>query len=533
MSVMLSRRNSGVPTVWSYAITSVVIACLAAPSAVSAAVFEGLGDLPGGVFESYAYGVSADGGTVVGESKVGSTDYCAYLWTADLGMVSLGDLRDDGSPRSEAWGVSGNGSVVAGQAQDINYNSVAFRWTEAGGMSSLGIIDGTIVFSIARGISDDGTTIVGMSKSAAGDQAFRWTSATGMVGLGDLPGASFSSTAAATSSDGTTVVGSGRSTQSGYNFSEAFRWTAAEGIVPLGDLAGGLYSSVAYDVSADGSVIVGKSSSAASGQNSEAFRWTAATGMVGLGDLPGGVAYDMVSSTAYGVSGDGAIIVGDGFGTSGTRATIWDAANGMRDLTTVLTGEYGLDLTGWTLYQARAISDNGQVIVGYGRNPSGQTEAWRADLATAGDAEGNPILPSLPDPDPQGAWVFEAVSGTGHWFDPFPADGYIYQTDGNSSFVSITLPAGVPDADGMYTVSDGVNGTIVLAAGSTYDFAVSVDIFTIMGIDPPVDGEDPLAFPTYIVFDQPTVSFTMTPIPEPATLALLTLAGLAVARRRR
>ena len=39
---------------------------------------------------------------------------------------------------------------------------------------------------------------------------------------------------------------------------------------------------------------------------------------------------------------------------------------------------YGLDLTGWTLRGAKEISDDGSVIVGTGRNPNGDSEAWLA-----------------------------------------------------------------------------------------------------------------------------------------------------------
>ena len=69
---------------------------------------------------------------------------------------------------------------------------------------------------------------------------------------------------------------------------EAFRWTATRGIEGLGFLAGGSVSSAAYGVSGDGKVIVGSSRSANSGTLREAFRWTSGGGMVGLGDLPGG-----------------------------------------------------------------------------------------------------------------------------------------------------------------------------------------------------------------------------------------------------
>ena len=40
----------------------------------------------------------------------------------------------------------------------------------------------------------------------------------------------------------------------------------------------------------------------------------------------------------------------------------------------------GTDLTDWTLSQAEGVSDDGTVIVGYGNNPDGNTEAWIARI---------------------------------------------------------------------------------------------------------------------------------------------------------
>ena len=51
----------------------------------------------------------------------------------------------------------------------------------------------------------------------------------------------------------------------------------------------------------------------------------------------------------------------------------------MQSVSDVLTAN-GMDLTGWTLYQATDISDDGLTIAGWGTNTSGNVEAWVANL---------------------------------------------------------------------------------------------------------------------------------------------------------
>ena len=66
----------------------------------------------------------------------------------------------------------------------------------------LGDLPGGGFGSNAFGVSADGSIVVGVGSSAAGNQAFRWTAAGGMVGLGDLPGGNFDSRANGVSADG-------------------------------------------------------------------------------------------------------------------------------------------------------------------------------------------------------------------------------------------------------------------------------------------------------------------------------------------
>jgi hypothetical protein len=49
-------------------------------------------------------------------------------------------------------------------------------------------------------------------------------------------------------------------------------------------------------------------------------------------------------------------------------------------LKTLFQNDYGLELTGWMLYAATGISDDGMKITGVYMNPLGQTEAWYVDL---------------------------------------------------------------------------------------------------------------------------------------------------------
>ena len=349
---------------------AVLVALCCTVGQATAMTFTPLEDLPGGSFFSRAFGVSADGSVVVGQSNSSSGLFEPFRWTSNGGMVGLGDLPggsfsdDDNEPI-----VSANGSVVVGQSNSSS-GFEAFRWTNEGGMVGLGDLPGGTFASSAWGVSADGSVVVGASNSASGDEAFRWTSGGGMVGLGYLPGGSSFSSSEDVSADGSVIVGASNSA-SGL---EAFRWTSDGGMVGLGDLPGGSFASVADGVSADGLVVVGFGNLDETA--SEAFRWTSEGGMIGLGDLPGG----LFSSFAHEANADGSVVVGEGNTASGSEAFRWTSESGMQNLRELLIAGGATGLTGWNLTHARAVSADGRVIVGYGTNPRGQTEGWIAHL---------------------------------------------------------------------------------------------------------------------------------------------------------
>ncbi len=137
----------------------------------------------------------------------------------------------------------------------------------------------------------------------------------------------------------------------------------------------------------------------------------------------------------------------------------------------------------------------------------------------------DPLLPILVD---GGRFVFINVPSR-RWFDPPFVDAYQFATTDGSLFTEVGLPPMdvVADADGMYLVTS-ILGAQSMAAGANLVFASPVDFFTVSGIAPLLDGADPQAFPTFLAFDRPTASFTMTPVPEPASFALAAIACAAI-----
>ena len=152
----------------------------------------------------------------------------------------------------------------------------------------------------------------------------------------------------------------------------------AQSLTWLGTLGGDW--SEAYGVSADGAVVVGLADNA-SGQE-HAFRWTAAGGMQNLGTLGGD------HSWASGVSADGSVVVGWAHNASGyTRAFRWTPSGGMEDLNLTYAS---LLTNGSYLEIASAISPDGRYIVGQGWNAAtGRGEAFLLDTWRIGDTNGD------------------------------------------------------------------------------------------------------------------------------------------------
>lgn len=384
--------------------------------------FQGVGDLPGGSYSSSPYGISPDGSVVVG-SSTSSNGTEAFRWQNGT-MSPLGDLFGLFF-NSIAYAASSGGSYIAGLGTPGFFPPVirAVRW-QGGSISSLGDLPGGDDFSTASGISANGSVVVGVSASGNGAEAFRWQGGT-MSGLGDLAGGTFESVATGVSADGSIVVGQGTSDIG----KEAFVWQG-------GVMSGLGVVSAARAVSSDGTIVVGQVN------DNEAFIFQDGV-LSGLGDLPGGA----VNSQAWDVSADGFVVVGHAESDSGDQAFIWTPATGMVALRDVLVNDFGLNLTGWSLTDARGVSDDGMTIVGHGTNPSGNVEGWiahvnlyRLDLSVNDAARGTATAvptPPLYLPGTAVTLSAQAVEGKifAEWriFDPnYPGDPNHWVTDSNN-----------------------------------------------------------------------------------------------------
>ncbi|WP_179299612.1 T9SS type A sorting domain-containing protein [Rubrivirga marina] len=367
---------------------SLLLASLLLTAAPHAQSFDGLGLLPENS-QTLAQSTSNGGAVIVGHGEGLTTldEDRAQIWTPTAGLRFLQDaIAQDFGTDTTGWAlshandVSPDGRVIVGRGLYDGRQS-AFRWTPTGGLVDLGTFGGVATY--AEATSDDGAVVVGGAwpEGATQPRAFRWSAETGMVDLGTLGGPNAAATGV--SGDGRVVFGAAED-ENGR--SRAVRWIEGGDAVPLGSL-GNMGLGRADGSSPDGRVIVG--SSVTEDNVWEAFRWTEEQGMVGLGLLDGGRVRAR-DSRAVATSADGSVVVGGVLNVGGYyEAFVWTQDEGMRLLQPLLEEDYGLDLEGWILVLATSISEDGSVIVGYGFNPDGVYEGWRAevDLATAGEED--------------------------------------------------------------------------------------------------------------------------------------------------
>ncbi|MBN8279909.1 MAG: PEP-CTERM sorting domain-containing protein [Gammaproteobacteria bacterium] len=207
-------------------------------------------------------------------------------------------------------------------------------------------------------VSADGSVVTGSVGVGFATQAYRWTAATGFTGMGAVS-PSATSIARAISANGNVIVG--------LSNGEAFRWTPADGMTGLGNLSS--FSEGATGVSADGTVVAG-----IIGGESNAAVWSAGNWTL-LSPLPTGR-----SSAAFGISGDGLVVVGRSSREDDLLGPVQEATRWVDGVPLGLG-----DLAGGTFFsRAQAASADGSVVVGWSNGEyriDGAEGGWEVDLA--------------------------------------------------------------------------------------------------------------------------------------------------------
>ncbi|NDV62972.1 hypothetical protein G0Q06_10955 [Puniceicoccales bacterium CK1056] len=357
---------------------------------------------------SHAEDVSNDGSIVVGYSEIESGRNEAFNYS--FGEIHHMGFLNQADQMSRAFGISSDGSVIVGESRGQDYPE-ATRWAR-GSMfpDSMGFINDAPTStwgSVATAVSPDGRLIVGEGESLnylhafikIGDDILRSINPENVGGL-----------RAEDVANNGTVVGSRRLSYYS-NIYHAFRWQGnLEDLENLNKpeyykdlqtdyaVIEGTDSSRAYAVSADGSVVVGQATTPmdviGEALNWPAFRWENDV-MRQLDHLDDRYR----QSVAYDVSGDGNIVVG--FSTislwpnsTDREATVW--IGGDEGVYPALSlnewaDNYNIDREGFRMEEARAISQSGRFIVGYGRNEKGQQEAFRLVFSEHGSWSGWPV----------------------------------------------------------------------------------------------------------------------------------------------
>jgi len=322
----------------------------------------------------FASGISADGRIVVG---VYGNFGPAFRWTAEEGMVNIGGV-------GFLARISRDGRTIVSNAKDSSGITSAAIWQGGQNWRTLGGVPGNLpsgdTYSSVYGVSADGSVIVGLAYLKQGNHAFRWDEQNGMVDLGSLHGKG--SRANVVSPDGHVTMGwDDDSTQTTGLLYDTWRgaiwWRGVERLVhPYG------WIGAAEATNYSGSIVVGQGHPAAP---THAYMYTAWDGRIeDLGALDRGITPDQKAredrSTAFAVSDDGPVVVGESGYQPPVDAFIWTPVTKMVKLSDYLKANGAMGLDGWWLVGAGAITPDGKTIAGTGRNPEGQMEGWVAVL---------------------------------------------------------------------------------------------------------------------------------------------------------
>lgn len=370
------------------ATAALAVTALAAPATLAQSL-TGVGDLPGGIVNSVADGVSGDGNVVVGNSSAGSGTR-AFRWRKGASIAFL-PIPPDFAAFGSAVDANFDGSVIVG-SNTLTTGREAARW-QNNILQGLGAFPDATPFTIAEAVSADGNTVVGFGRVDTGNSiAFRWTAATQQLEpLGALPvDADFRrlSVAQGVNEDGSVIAGySNTDLIDGTDAQVGFIRTDATGLLPIGVFPAGEPVTQINDLSADGLTAVGT----VNDNPDRAFSWSNARGLIELPDVPGGAQ----QAEALAVNRNGSVIVGIGNDAGGIVATVWINGGPAQSLETILTNQ-SVNLNGWQLWEARGVSDDGVTIVGRGINPSGNPEGFVAEINPGVPAPVNDVDLSVP-----------------------------------------------------------------------------------------------------------------------------------------
>lgn len=272
---------------------------------------------------------------------IGSCARAAYVGTVRYAAVPLPTVPGGGE-LVIAFAISDAGHVT-GQVNNAARRPEAFRWREGESLILLGDLPGGSYFSSGEGVNSSGH-VAGESAVTTLPEAFLWTPTTGMFGLGDIPGGSVYASHAKDINEHDHVVGHSAGVN---NRDTAFFWSLDTGMIPLGQPGDEVFPSVA-DAINNKTQVVGWGQGPHS--NLEAFLWDPVNGAQVLEfptpDYPNGYG----AADAIDINELGQITGIEVFG----RGYFWDPVKGPQPL--------GL-LDGQVLYtQPLALNDHGQVV---------------------------------------------------------------------------------------------------------------------------------------------------------------------------
>lgn len=374
--------------------TTVFIVLGIAPCALAQpAWFMPVGDLPGGYFFSDCRGISADGQTAVGGSAINNalSSEGAFAWRRGLGLSYLGDL-EGGAEQSGAQAISPDGSVAVGYGSPATAGTVAVLYDLlTGGMTNLGDLPGDSQAGIAYAVSNKGRVVVGKGKMTNGRTGFRWTAETGMqplTPLGKFNNAAIS-TARGVSADGSIVVGES-TVSDGW---AAVVWREDGSVQTLPRHRTGENFTKAYAVSDNGRFVGGYGSGFDENNNSfqDPVLWDLITGdTLRLGDDSD----PYIGGQVNDITDDGNIAIGSGLTIplQSQHDFIW-----FRDRGLVTAKDYfkelgfDLDASPWGQVHFTSITPDGRYVTGWAYNPDGFTEGFVARIPAPPAA----MLPAL------------------------------------------------------------------------------------------------------------------------------------------